>query len=121
MNCSTLIWYADEMPVQVWSDEDYGKRIVERQPVERGARICVIDFEPGCPRMMHRTDTLDYVICLSGEIEMGIDYGKSVTLNKGEVMVQQDTNYSWDNIHREPCRLAIVLIDGKVGALENTA
>lgn len=108
MNRSALIWYADEMPVKIWSDEDYGKRVVERQPVQRGARICVIDVEPGCPGMAHRTDTLAYVICSSDEIDMELDDGASVHVNAGGVMVQQGTNHSWDNIYKEPCRLAIV-------------
>ena len=113
MNCSTLIWYADQMPVEIWSDEDFGKRVVERQPVERGARICVIDFEPGCPGMMHRTDTLDYVVCLSGEIDMELDDGASVHMNAGDVMVQQGTNHSWVNNGQTTCRLGFVLLDGK--------
>jgi quercetin dioxygenase-like cupin family protein len=113
LNCSTLIWYTDEMPAEIWSDEDYGARTVERQPVPRGARICVIDFLPGCPGMMHRTDTLDYVVCLSGEIDMELDEGASVHMRAGDVMVQQGTNHSWVNNGSETCRLGFVMLDGK--------
>ena len=80
-----------------------------------------MNLPPETPGRMHRTDTLDIIFVMDGKIDMGIDNGKSVTLNKGNVMVQQGTNHSWDNIYREPCRLAIVLIDGEVGASENTA
>jgi len=113
MNVSTLIWYTDEMPVEIWSEEDYGDRTVERQPVPRGARVAVIDFHPGCPGMMHRTDTVDYVVCLSGEIDMELDDGASVHMKEGDVMVQQGTNHSWVNNGTETCRLGFVLLDGK--------
>ena len=112
-NVSTLIWYADQMPVEIWSDEDYGARIVDRQPVPRGTRICVIDFLPGSPGMMHRTDTVDYVVCLTGGIDMELDDGAMVHMNPGDVMVQQGTNHSWLNRGSETARLGFVLMDSK--------
>ena len=112
-NVSTLIWYADQMPIDIWSDEDYGARIVDRQPVPRGTRVCMIDFYPGNPGMMHRTDTLDYVICLSGEIDMELDDGATVQMKAGDLMVQQGTNHSWLNRGSETARLGFVMMDAK--------
>ena len=113
MNVSTLIWYADQMPAEIWSSEDFGERVVDRQPVSRGTRICVIDFLPGGPGMMHRTDTVDYVICLSGEIDMELDEDELVHMKEGDVMVQQGTNHSWINRGTETARLGFVLMDAK--------
>src|SRR5690606_11934870 len=110
-NVSTLIWYADQMPVEIWSDEDYGARIVDRQPVPRGTRVCVIDFHPGNPGTMHRTDTVDYVVCLAGEIDMDLDDGATVHMKAGDVMVQQATNHSWLNRGSETARLGFVMMD----------
>ena len=110
---STLVWYADQMPVEIWSDEDFGQRIVNREPEPNGARICVIEFLPGCPGHMHRTHTLDYVICLTGEIDMDVDDGASVHMKAGDVMVQQGTNHSWVNRGTVPSRLGFVLMDAK--------
>ncbi len=112
-NVSTLIWYADQCPAEIWTDEDFGARIVERQPVPRGTRICVIDFQPGNSGMMHRTDTIDYVVCLSGGIDMELDDGALVHMNPGDVMVQQGTNHSWLNRGTETARLGFLLIDAK--------
>ena len=112
-NVSTLIWYADRMPAEIWSDEDYGARIVERQPAPRGTRICVIDFHPGNSGMMHRTDTVDYVVCLAGEIDMEMDDGVLVHMNTGDVMVQQGTNHSWLNRGTKTARLGFLLMDAK--------
>lgn len=112
-NVSTLIWYADEMPMEMWSDEDYGARIVDRQPVPRGTRICMIDFHPGNPGMMHRTDTLDYVVCLAGEIDMELDDGAVTHMKAGDMMVQQATNHSWMNRGTATARLGFVMTDSK--------
>ncbi|MBT5051180.1 MAG: cupin domain-containing protein [Rhodospirillaceae bacterium] len=112
-NVSTLIWYADEMPMEIWSDEDYGARIVDRQPVPRGTRICMIDFHPGNPGMMHRTDTLDYVVCLAGEIDMELDDGAITHMKAGDMMVQQATNHSWINRGTQTARLGFVMTDSK--------
>jgi len=112
-NVSTLLWYCDEMPIEIWSDEDYGARIVDRQPVPRGTRIAMIDFYPGNAPMMHRTDTLDYVICMAGEIDMELDDGAMVHMNTGDMMVQQATNHSWINRGTETARLGFVMTDSK--------
>jgi uncharacterized cupin superfamily protein len=45
---------------------------------------------------MHRTETIDYVIVIEGEIEMDMD-ASSVKLKAGDVMVQRGTNHAWAN------------------------
>jgi len=45
---------------------------------------------------MHRTETIDYVIVLEGEIEMDMD-NSTVKLRAGDVMVQRGTNHAWAN------------------------
>ena len=61
---------------------------------------------------MHRTDTLDYVLLLSGTVRMDMD-DSSVTLNAGDILIQQGTNHSWVNVGDDIARLAFVLIDSK--------
>ena len=109
---STLIWSTDECPAEVWSDEDFGSRIIPTQPPSMGSRFCVIDFFPGNMAHMHRTDSVDYVMCLAGELDMDMD-DSTVTMRAGDVMIQQATNHSWRNRGTETARLAFVLIDGK--------
>ena len=62
---------------------------------------------------MHRTETVDYVLCLEGEIDMELDDGLMVTIRKGDVMVQQGTNHSWINNSEKPARIAFALIEAK--------
>lgn len=109
---STLVWVTDMAPAGFLGEADAGDRIIGTAPPAGGTRFCVMEFQPGnAVHGMHRTDTVDYVICLSGAIDMDLDQG-SVTLRAGDVMVQRGTNHVWVNRHGEPCRLAVVLVDG---------
>jgi uncharacterized cupin superfamily protein len=60
---------------------------------------------------LHRTDTVDYVICIAGEIDMDLD-DSTVTMRAGDVMVQLGTNHAWANRGTVPARVAFVLVDG---------
>lgn len=62
--------------------------------------------------MMHRTETIDYALILSGEVTMLLD-DTEVTLHAGDVLVQCGTNHAWVNRGSEPCQIAFVLIDGE--------
>ncbi len=61
---------------------------------------------------MHRTETVDYAICLSGEMTMLLD-DSEVIMKPGDVMVQRGTNHAWANRGKEYCTMAFILIDGK--------
>jgi mannose-6-phosphate isomerase-like protein (cupin superfamily) len=62
--------------------------------------------------MMHRTESVDYALILSGEITMLLD-DEEVLLKAGDVVVQCGTNHAWSNRSNAPCTVAFVLIDGK--------
>ncbi|MGJ7542454.1 cupin domain-containing protein [Variovorax sp. LT1R16] len=58
----------------------------------------------------HKTQTLDYAICLEGEIYAMLDEGERL-MKAGDVLVQQATNHSWSNRSDKVCRMAFILID----------
>ena len=112
---STLIWCTDAMPADISAGEDIedmGARILGSPPPPNGTRFAVIDFPPGNAAVVHRTETIDYVIVLSGEIEMEL-VESTVKLKAGEVMVQRGPNDAWINRGKERARVAFVLIDAK--------
>jgi quercetin dioxygenase-like cupin family protein len=112
---STLMWCSDAMPadIAVGEDvEDMGARILGTAPPENGSRFIVMEFAPGVASEMHRTETLDYIAVLDGEIDMDMD-DSTVTLRAGDVMVQRGTNHAWVNRAAAPARLAIVLLDAE--------
>jgi quercetin dioxygenase-like cupin family protein len=113
--CSTLMWSTDCMPadIAVGEDvEDMGARILGTAPPENGTRFIVMEFAPGIASEMHRTETIDYIAVLDGEIDMDMD-DSTVKLRAGDIMVQRGTNHAWVNRGAVPARLAIVLVDAK--------
>ena len=78
---------------------------------EMGASANIV--ENGRHPFMHRTDSLDYAIVLTGEIWMMMDEEKDDRLLKaGDVVIQRGNNHAWSNRGTEPCVIAFVLIDG---------
>ena len=65
--------------------------------------------------MMHRTETIDYAIVLSGEITMLLD-DSEVVMKAGDVLVQCGTNHAWSNRGTVPCQIAFILLDGEFDA-----
>ncbi len=110
----TLIWGTDEMPADIGigeSIDDMGTRPPGTPPAG-GTRIAVLDLLPGCPSLMHRTETIDYAIVLEGELEMDMP-GSTVKLKAGDIIVQRGTEHAWANRGTERARIAFVLIDAK--------
>ena len=112
---STLIWSTDSTPADcaIGEDvEDLGARIIGTPPPENGTRFAVIEFPPGNPGRMHRTETIDYVVVICGELDMDMDQS-TVRLKAGDVLVQRGTIHNWVNRGTEPCIIAFVLVDAK--------
>lgn len=109
---STLLWVTDGTPARWQVDEDFGFFKVGTAPPTNGSRFAMIEFQPGNElHGLHRTDTVDYVICISGEIDMEMD-DSCVKMKAGDVMVQLGTNHAWVNRGTIPAKVAFVLIDG---------
>lgn len=63
-------------------------------------------------RMMHRTDSVDYAIVLSGEVWSVMDKGEA-KMKAGDILVQRGTNHAWSNRTKKPCLICFVQIDAK--------
>ena len=112
---STLIWCTDRTPadIAVGEDiEDMGARVLGTPPPPNGTRFTINDIPPGRTGPMHRTETIDYVIVLEGDVEMEVD-DSTIKLKAGDVLVQRGTNHAWINRSSEPARIAFILIDAK--------
>jgi len=67
---------------------------------------------PGTRGIMHRTETIDYGIILSGSMTLIMEDGETI-LNTGDVYVQRGSNHAWYNHTNDFCRLAVIMIDSK--------
>lgn len=109
---STLLWATKEMPADFLNQEDAGSWSVGIVPPGNGTLCRVIQLMPGTARRFHRTDTVDYAICVAGEITMDVD-GDAVVLSSGDVLIQMGTNHRWRNEGTEIACVVFILIDGK--------
>lgn len=106
---AALVWTTEGLPICNDGDEDESLRKVGTA-VEEGTVFRVIDYSPGVTPRMHRTESIDYAVVMSGEIWMQLDDGEEVQLRAGDVLVQRGTIHNWVNRSDEICRIAFVLI-----------
>jgi mannose-6-phosphate isomerase-like protein (cupin superfamily) len=77
-------------------------RVLEVYPLNAGGKRTV----------MHRTQTLDYVVVIEGELVLLLE-DSEVTLKQGDVVVQRGTNHAWENRADNIARAAFFHIDAR--------
>jgi len=105
---ASVIWTTDTMPADNSGVEDAAMRKVGLT-LAGGTVFRMIEFAPGAAPRMHRTDSIDYAVVISGEIDMQLD-DSEVHLKAGDVLVQRGTIHNWVNRGDQPCVMAFVLI-----------
>jgi mannose-6-phosphate isomerase-like protein (cupin superfamily) len=143
----TDLWETSGAPASNAGDKDSAARPVRLEPPKNGTLLRIVEFPPdsawrgstdgaagfkaigaahapdrsSSDPMMHKTNTVDYIVVLKGEIYAILDKGETL-LRAGDVFVQRGTNHSWSVRGSEPCVIAVVLVDAKpAGAKKKTA
>ena len=104
---AAVLWTTDAFPADLAGDEDRARRTVATSS-ETGSVFRVIRYDPGVSPRVHRTQSLDYAVVLSGEIDMEMDE-YVVCLRAGDFLVQRGTIHNWVNRGTQPCVIAFVL------------
>lgn len=116
------VWNTQQMPVSL----DFEKEIPNTgfpQTPKNGTYFRYVSIPPdkdlgveikiGEPHpMMHQTQTLDYIIILSGELYLIMEEGEKL-LKAGDIVIQRGTNHAWSNRSNQPCIQLAVLIDAE--------
>lgn len=108
---ASVVWTTEGFPVDNDGDEDEGRRKTGTT-LDNGTVFRILELAPGVSPRNHRTDSIDYAVVMSGEVDMELD-GTSVHLKAGDVLVQRGTIHNWINRGTEPCVIAFVLIAAK--------
>jgi quercetin dioxygenase-like cupin family protein len=108
---ATNIWITQGFPVNNDGADDESLREVGTT-LKGGTVFRVLELAPGVTPRRHRTDSIDYAVVMSGEVDMELD-DSTVHLRAGDVLVQRGTIHNWINRGTEPCVIAFVLIDAK--------
>ncbi len=107
----SVIWTTEGFPTSNEGSTDPShKKIGTTLP--NGSVFRIVSFGPGVAPRNHRTDSIDYAVVMSGEIDMELDIG-SVHLKAGDVLVQRGTIHNWVNRGTAPCVIAFTLISAK--------
>lgn len=67
-------------------------------------------FEEGSA--FHTTDSIDYGICVDGELWLVLDDGRETRLTPGSVVVQRGTRHAWENRSDRPATMVFVQVGG---------
>ena len=131
----TNLWITDGAPASNAGNADAAKRPVVLEPPRNGTIFRVVEFPPdrapgGFDRAaafkamgaghamdpdasrhpgMHKTDSVDYALVLSGEIWALMEDGETL-LRAGDTLVQRGTNHAWSNRSDRPCLVAFILV-----------
>ncbi len=108
---SSVIWSTQGFPANNDGSEDPSAQSIGTT-LDNGTVFRVVQFGPGVTPRNHRTDSIDYAVVMSGEIDMDLD-GETVHLKAGDVLVQRGTVHNWINNGKEPCVIAFVLVSAK--------
>jgi len=80
-----VIWTTESFPVNNTGDADEGLREIGTT-LKDGTVFRLIELAPGVAQRNHRTDSIDYAVVVSGEIDMELE-DSVVHLNAGDVLV----------------------------------
>jgi mannose-6-phosphate isomerase-like protein (cupin superfamily) len=132
----TELWVTDEAPANLDFDTDRATRPLQHDPQNGGTIFRLLEFpaesegdsfdasaifsDLGSENKptgemsdkhfsTHRTDSIDYLVVVSGTMRMVMDEGE-VELRPGTCIVQQGTSHAWVNRGTEPCVVACVLV-----------
>ena len=106
-----VVWTTEGFPVDNTGEEDAGLRKTGTT-LDNGTVFRILELAPGVTPRNHRTDSIDYAVVMSGEVDIELDDTK-VHLKAGDVLVQRGTIHNWVNHGTEPCVIAFVLIAAK--------
>jgi mannose-6-phosphate isomerase-like protein (cupin superfamily) len=87
-------------------DLDEAAALAELERLMPGAMAAMEPAAPG----MHTTDSIDYVLVVTGEVTLELDDGEQTVLRAGDVVVQNGTRHAWRNHGTGPCTIVGVAI-----------
>jgi mannose-6-phosphate isomerase-like protein (cupin superfamily) len=118
LNGSTItrLWETQGSPVAIPVTADLGATAGNAyRPGFAGSSLYVADIPPGSDLKdipLHKQESMDYIVLLSGQIDLVLEGGKRIAMKPGEVLIQAGNNHSWVNTGRTVARLLCVTQTG---------
>jgi hypothetical protein len=127
----TELWETAACPADNNGNDDAAAHTQSLEPRTGGSIFRIVEYPPDSVRLktidpaahfghaadhnrsrhpgMHKTNTIDYAIVLSGEIYAVMEKGE-VLLRTGDCLIQRGTNHAWSNRTDQPSVVAFVMI-----------
>ena len=105
---SFVLWTTDKVPAEASAEAPLDLTTLNRS-LANGTVFRIVEYAPGVAPARHQTDSVDYAVVLSGEIELVLD-GTTVRLSAGDTVIQRATVHDWVNNSDRPCVMVFCLI-----------
>ena len=110
---SIELWITDGAPFSSPGEGDPTLGEWRLEPPPGGTIFRIATHQPGEQVPVHSTETVDYVVVLSGQLVLLVG-DEEIVLQAGDTVVQQATPHGWANRSTEPCTVAAVLLSTNV-------
>ena len=104
---AALAWRTDKLPADNAGSEDAAAPYAVDMLHTPGSNFAICEFLPGAHAVMHATDTIDYLVIVSGEVRLVLEAG-DVTVGPGDFVIDRGVLHGWQNDGSEPCVAAVV-------------
>lgn len=107
------LWVEKAVPANISDQSDpIADYAVQMWPPPGGVIVRTITWQPGVSVPMHRSDTIDFIFIISGQLELILEEGSTV-LGPSDCIVQRGTNHAWRVAGTETCTFAGVLLSAE--------
>jgi len=95
---ANLVWRTASVPADNSGNDDAAVPYAMEMLHDGGTNFIVTEFPPGMEgeAFMHATDTIDYLVVVSGEITLVLETG-DVALGAGDFIVDRGVIHGWRN------------------------
>jgi len=111
---SFVLWATERVPAEIQGD-DGAIQTMRNRSLPQGTVFRIVEYGPGVTPARHRTDSIDYAVVLSGEIDL-ILHDEVVRLTAGDTLIQRGTEHDWANNGVLPCVIAFCLVGASQGS-----
>jgi mannose-6-phosphate isomerase-like protein (cupin superfamily) len=113
---AALVWQSKCQPADNSGTADTAEPYTVEMLHNPGSTFAICTFPPNSPAHMHATDTIDYLVILSGQVTLVTEKGEA-DLGPGDFVVDRGVVHGWRNPHEEPCvAVAVNIPAAPVGA-----
>jgi mannose-6-phosphate isomerase-like protein (cupin superfamily) len=108
---ANLVWRSDAVPADNSGRTDAAAPYAMEMLHDGGTNFILTELPPGLggEAFMHATDTLDYLVVISGEVVLVLETGE-MTLRAGDLIVDRGVIHGWRNDGAVPAVYASVTI-----------